>query len=378
MRLPAKRYDGKLSLDGSMLNTIKRLAAYGLVSAADDFQSDPLDDTKWRTVASVVRRNRLCLVAAAAVNSGVFPVSNDQAGQVYDHEEAAVAAILGTERAALHVAELLTSVGSTGAEFLILKGAAHSQVLWADPNLRAWADLDVLVSGEHIAAVAELLVGELGATWHDRQDERESAVKFAKSMTFSLPSGVAVDLHRTLVKGPFGELVRQEDLWTSNSTISVGGQPMRGLSVEAMIIHACMHALSSELNQLTRLRDIAEGIRRDAATDVDRVMVLARHWDCEAVVASGINRAAEVFNLEPSLELVEWAASNPGSTRQERRMSYYRDQRRTDRIMLVLSRARAMTPLSLRVTYLHNVAFHKGRDPLWNRLSRLRSANKRR
>ncbi len=352
------------------------LANHGLFNhvvngPASGIPDEPLNDLHWSNLLSDVSQNRLWLVAAAAVNTGVLPVTVEQAEQILDGEERAVSTLLRVEQATLQVADLLASIGSYGVDFLILKGPAHAQMLWADTQLRAWGDLDILVPEPHMAVVAETLVADLGAVWHDREADRQNAIRFANSMTFTLRSGVEVDLHLTLLRGPFVETLHRDDLWRDNSTVQVGSRQMSGLSPEAMVVHACMHALSNEYGQLTRLRDIAEGLREGSGVDHHRVITLSEQWNCEAVVASAINRAASIFGSAGDLALTDWAALRPGTARQHRWMGYYLGKRRTDRMLFALSIAEAIQHRTRRVAYLRGLAFHGGRDPLPVRLRRL-------
>lgn len=350
---------------------VRALASHGLKGTRLAIPEDPLDDRGWGLLSSAIKNNRLWLVAADAVLSGTWPATLDQAERLFDGEEAMVAQMLMVERATLEVAALLDSLGPHGIDFRVLKGPAHAQILWGRPELRAWGDLDILVPDSRVGVVADALVGELGARWHDPEPIRDSVIRFAKSLTFTLPSGVEVDLHRKVVRGPFGEAVRADDLWARAREISVANGTMNAMSAEAMLIQSCFHALSRDPFQLVRLRDIAEGCRQDSTIDSDRLIALARRWDCEAVVASGVSRAVDLLGLEPGSDLTRWAESHSGSAKQRRWMGYYVDGPPTDRMMLALSTVRASRSWSYRIAYLRSLLFHPGRDPITVRIRRL-------
>jgi hypothetical protein len=60
--------------------------------------------------------------------------------------------------------------------------------------------------------------------------------RFDKGMTLIPPAGFELDLHRTLVLGPWGVLVDLEHLWDEGQEFRVGGYPVR--AVAAQPVHA--------------------------------------------------------------------------------------------------------------------------------------------
>src|SRR5207253_1468780 len=120
---------------------------------------------------------------------------------------------LVVERGLLEVAP---SFEEAAVEFLILKGPALAHTVYPDPAWRYFTDLDVLVAPKdwrRACAVLEALGFKRG-----QPEPRPGFVeRFGGAPSYHRPTGVEVDLHRTLVLGPFGLWVETDRLfeWTT-------------------------------------------------------------------------------------------------------------------------------------------------------------------
>ena len=110
--------------------------------------------------------------------------------------------VLRLEQAALAASEVLEAAG---VRHLLLKGAALATAVYADPSLRPFGDVDLLLEpGRFGDAIAALRAA--GAVRPFPEVRRGFDRRFAKDVPV-LFGGGALDLHRTLIAGPFGRRI---------------------------------------------------------------------------------------------------------------------------------------------------------------------------
>lgn len=284
---------------------LRAVAAHGLDTTLV-LPAASLRDDAWPGFIDGVAGARLGGLLADAVSTGGFPVTPTQ------HE--AVAALHESEmRKALHLEATLLQVVALlreeGIETRVLKGLAVAHLDFADPSLRCFGDVDLLVRSSDIdRAVASLRrVGErdLPERHHgfDRRFGKDATVTVTVDGELS-----QVDVHRTLALGPFGLAVRLEDLWGRFEALTVGGVVLRALAAEERFLHACYNALLGDaLPRLVALRDVAQ-IASCRALDLGRITATARRWAGEAVVADAVRLARRTLGLHGDDRLASWAA----------------------------------------------------------------------
>jgi hypothetical protein len=231
---------------------------------------------------------------------------------------------LRLERTLLRLADRFEGAGVPA---VVLKGPAFAHALYPDPSWRPFADLDVLVPTERWrAACAVLAASGFGRDLPEprpRFDER-----FGKAASHSDAAGVQVDLHRTLVLGPYGFLMDPAELFEHTVPFELAGRTLRRLDAEATLIHACLHAtLGSWPPQPMPLRDVAEAARR-ADLDWDRVAGLAERWRVSAVVAHALDASCRWLAVEPPEGARAVTAATPSAADRRLLGAYTRRRRR--------------------------------------------------
>ena len=128
------------------------------------------------------------------------------------------------ERAGLDVVGLLAD---RGIDSVALKGMALANTVYADPGWRSFGDVDVLVDPAQFVAGIDALV----APAHGATIRRCVGVdpRFAKDVPVLLDS-MTIDLHRTLIQGPFGERIPVRRLLAASRAVELGGSTLRVLT----------------------------------------------------------------------------------------------------------------------------------------------------
>jgi hypothetical protein len=131
--------------------------------------------------------------------------------------------------------------------------------------------------------------------------------------------GVELDLHRTFVEGAFGLTVRLDDLFAPPYRFPVGMYELEALPMPQRLLHASYAAaLGDWPPRLVSLRDLAQMVHRERPNVAD-VLLMAREWQCEPIVARAVRHAWDRLALERRFPLVEWA-DRFEPTRYQRRM----------------------------------------------------------
>jgi hypothetical protein len=193
--------------------------------------------------------------------------------------------------------------------------------------------------------------------------------RFGKAAVHTNGDGIEVDLHRTLVIGPFGLWIEPDELVRRSVRFSLGGQDLRRLDDTALMLHACMHAsLGWRPPLLWTLRDVAQ-VAWSGRVDWDELVELSRRWRLRAVLRHALEATSEALEVRLPAEASAVLAVDP--PRGERRaLDSYVTERR-ERGGTELSTLRAIPGVGGKVAYVRALLFPRreflsarGRGPL--------------
>ncbi len=187
------------------------LAATGMQHTRYRPPVEPFDVETWRCLVAELNAQRLWQLAAPQFALGVWPVSGIQLQEAVEAEERSAAQTLLLDKQLAWVTDELLG---WGVSYRVLKGPAHAGALWADPSRRHYSDLDILVPTAQFDHAASLIGTSLGGRRHAPDPIPGWTGKVGKGVTFTLPDGVELDLHRTIVRNPFGAGVLEDDLFS--------------------------------------------------------------------------------------------------------------------------------------------------------------------
>jgi hypothetical protein len=254
----------------------------------------PPDD--WARLVHTVREERLEGPLAAMIAAGGLRVSDaqyDEAQRI--HVEAMALAV----RIDALVRAIARNFAGASVQLRLLKGAATARLDHGDPALRSYGDADLLVASREYEAACKVL---RTAGFQRRSPEFTPGFdrRFAKSVTFVSHDGLEIDLHRTIVYGPFSVGIRETELWCPGPVVDIGGTPVEALEINRRFVHACVHtAVGTPEPRLTSLRDVA--VIAAGPIDPAEIVSLAMRWQIEPVMA----RAASLLRTRLGVEL-DW------------------------------------------------------------------------
>lgn len=278
-------------MSGALDGLAEGVAALGLPGTRD---GPPRDATGRDGLVDRLRHDRLTGLGLRALEQGSLLLDEGQIDDLLAAHRDAMARALDHERALVVVGDALVDAG---VEPVVLKGPAFAHTFYPDPAQRPFGDLDLLVRTRDWRAACATLE-DLGFRRTRPEPRPGFDEQFGKAATHRDARGVAVDLHRTLVIGPFGLWIDPEDLFRHTTPLELGGRRFRRLDATASFVHACMHAsLGQWPMELLALRDVAQL----AAGEVDweRAAALTERWHLTVVVRHALASASDTLGWEP-------------------------------------------------------------------------------
>lgn len=288
-------------MSGAATSLPFRLAAFGL-QTDERLVEEPLEPHDWDFLTGHAIRGRMEGMLAFAVRAGAIAVSDAQMADVARLARSRASADLQLEFETLMASAALAA---EGIPFRVLKGPAWAHSAYPDPMMRGFGDVDLLIDPSR---------------WYEAIDtlERSGArrvlpelrpgfdQRFGKDATLVRASLAEIDLHRTLVLGPYGFWVDHDELMArAPGSVRLAGMSVPILDAAAALLHACYNAaLADDPPRLMALRDVAQMVASNESA-VDEVMDLARRWRGLSV----IRRAFGLVSRHLGARLVETSFS---------------------------------------------------------------------
>lgn len=344
------------------------MAGFGLPGSDDTAVEVPKEE--WPPFLAGLDRQRLTGLAMAAARAGHLELGDEQWDDLLVHHSDSMLWALTVERKLLALADRFEEAG---IEAIALKGSTVAHTVYPDPSWRPFGDLDLLVHTADWRRTCALLAG-LGFERRLPEPRAGFDERFGKAAVHSNGDGVEIDLHRTLVLGPFGLWMDPDELFGRTATLRLGGREVRRLDDTALLLHACMHAsLGWNPPLLMPLRDVAQ-VASVGEIDWVELADLAERWRLRAVVRHAFQTSAATLGVLLPGEASEVLRSEP--TRRERRVLDGYVGHRPARGGTATSTLRAIPGVRSKAAYVRALVFPRrefldrrtaGRGTYWRR-----------
>jgi len=204
------------------------------------------------------------------------------------------AAWLGARRQYLLAIHQLTRVLSAfereGVSVIPLRGPTLAELLYRDPALRPFTDLDLFIQEGNLPRVLSLL-SELGYRHMEAglPLSLELTWRHAASFVAEAPEEIPIDLHWGMVDYPGlapAAAINHQDLWDRAVRVESAGDARRELCLEDLVIYLALHlAVHHALSGLIWQLDLALLILRYGDTlDWDAVVERSVQWQIRGPV----------------------------------------------------------------------------------------------
>lgn len=334
---------------------VEAVAAHGLLGSRTTFDEAPPTDDAFADLLRRLTGHRILGLAVSAASVQQLRLTGEQTERLYAAHTEAMCVCLHLEACLL---DLQATFDADGIPMRVVKGPASAHLDYADPTLRAFGDLDVLVPSDSFDRAA-LRLGDLGFHRDTPEPRPNFDRRFGKGATFIATSdGTNVDLHRTFVMGPLGLQVRQDELWADTESFMLAGRKIAALTAPQRLLASCYNAVVGDHDpRLATLRDIAQVILSGEVETSD-VIELARSWQSTHVLALGVRAAWERLDIADVVGLSAWASSLDISDQARRELDLYHDDA-AGYAGLSWAVARIL-PMRERAAFLTALAFPRG------------------
>jgi hypothetical protein len=329
-----------------------------------------VDEETWPEFKSRLVAERLTGLAVAAAEDGKLMISNDQFAELTDAHRDVMLWALDLERTLI---ELANAFDDAGIEFVVLKGPALAHSSYPDPSWRPFMDIDLLVTTRDWRRSCALLE-ELGLRRRLVEPRPGFDERFGKAACHLNDKKQEIDLHRTLVLGPFGLWMDPDELFDRTSNFQLGNRTLCRLDDTALLAHACLHAsLGMRQSLLISFRDVAQAAA-SRSVRWDDILDWAARWRLRPVLRDAFEKVADGFGMAWPTALNPLGSKPSKSERLV--MDAYTGDRRS-RGGTALTTLRALSGPRSKAAYIRSLCFPssdfvKARTGMDGRLSYLR------
>jgi hypothetical protein len=219
-------------------------------------------DLDWSlVVAEALRQCMVPLVYRHLQGARTELVPRDVLAQLQQLNLAAAASSMKLAAELRAVAQLL---GTHGIGVLPYKGPILALQAYGDIGLRSFSDLDVIVTREDVAAARDVLRTRGYTTSEDLTRRQEAAVL---KLEHNLPlvnadRSVLLEVHWGIAPASFSFPFPMDRLWQRSTYLDVGGQPLRAMAIDDLLIVLSVHAARHSFAAVEWISGIAELMRK--------------------------------------------------------------------------------------------------------------------
>jgi hypothetical protein len=211
-----------------------------------------------------------------------------------DQRVAASAAHLSSSRALIRMAN---EWDAAGIRWLAMKGPVVASVLYRDPGLRTYGDLDVLIERERLAEAVEVLEG-LG---YEHLIRNWPLAEWFLASEFAMVDGpVDVDVHWHLLYAHYDRRYFRIDphsMLERARRVTVAGRTVRTFDPVDTLLHLCLHASWAGGHRLIWFKDIERSLAVEQP-DLDELVARARSFRCGPSVGLALARAQRALGAD--------------------------------------------------------------------------------
>jgi hypothetical protein len=306
--------------DGSR-EAARAVAGFGLKGGDPGLIS--VADVESQAFVAKLAREKLTGLAIAAMDAQTLDLSVSGTEALMERHRGAMANCLRIEDRLLEIDDRFSRAG---IEYAVLKGPAVAHTAYPDPSLRDFGDLDLLVRGGEFKGAC-LVLREMGFHRVIPEPRPGFDERFGKAAAHRhVDDSIEIDLHRTLVLGPFGLWLAPDVLLDRAARFPLGGRLIPRLDDTGTLLSVAMHASLGWPPRLVPLRDVLQVSR---AMDVDRAMLAtwAREWRLSAVLSHAFSTAGAILDAETVAESRAFTGSPPRRGEVEALQAYLAERR---------------------------------------------------
>ncbi|MDR3744882.1 MAG: nucleotidyltransferase family protein [Acidobacteriaceae bacterium] len=195
-----------------------------------------------------------------------------------------------------------------GVNVLALKGPVLAELLYPDPVLRPFSDLDLLVRKQDVAHASSILAQEgYALSPHLARLSLRTLLRLNYALLFRHGRGAYVDLQWEVGPSDYPFRFDMEILWRSSSQTRIDGREVACLSPESLLLYLCVHGTKHMWSRLLWMGDVARLVR--TPLNWPEVLALAAEAKCSRPLLLGLLLAHELLEAPLPEEVLQLALS---------------------------------------------------------------------
>ena len=202
-----------------------------------------------------------------------------------------------TLRLTAELFRLLELFDKQGISTLVIKGPALAAQAYADPSVRNYGDLDLLVRQHEIRRATDLMIasGYEAAVSLNAID----AGKIPGQYLFSKSdSKLLVELHNDLTFRYFPRPLPIEGFFARQVRVPIDGHGVPALCAEDELVLICIHGAKHFWERLSWIADVAGMVEQQTKFDWECAASTAKTVQSEHLLHTGLRLAADVLNAK--------------------------------------------------------------------------------
>jgi len=176
------------------------------------------------------------------------------------------------------------------------KGAMLSTILYGDPLLRHYDDLDLLIYKKDLLQVEELLSYQrYQIQWAN--EEKKWALKHHFHLPFlNIESKFHVEIHWAFTRPFWSFPIDIDQLWQRTQPVTLGGESVPSFHPEDLLLLLCVHGAKDYWCRLKWIADIAELLRLHRDLNWQAIFEQARRLRSVRILSLGLFLANEILD----------------------------------------------------------------------------------
>ena len=193
--------------------------------------------------------------------------------------------------------DVLVALAGKGIPAIPFKGPVVAQLAYADPALRRYGDLDILVREKDAAAACDALTafGFRGTTVLSPRQMRAFRRYSGQDIVFK--GDVAVEPHWALAPRTLSLEIDYQGLWARARQIDLDGQPVLCFGPEDLVTVLCLHGSKEQWTRLLWVADLAHMIAASPGLDWAALLGRAKAQGFLRMVLIALTLAREAIAL---------------------------------------------------------------------------------
>jgi hypothetical protein len=191
---------------------------------------------------------------------------------------------------------LMDLLAAAGIELLVVKGPVLAAQAYADPGMRSYSDIDLLVRQRDIHGATEVM---LAGGYEPRVPMAALAAGKIPGQYFfrHTESKLIVEMHNENTLRYFPLRLPLEKVFSRQVRVRVYGREVPALSVEDCLVLICIHGAKHFWERLIWIADVAGLVSRQQGIDWEQASEAAREVGAGHMLNAGLLLAADLLKM---------------------------------------------------------------------------------